>query len=306
MKRILSAILVFSLMFLVGCSSKEDKVETPKKDKLSIVCTVFPSYDFARQIIGELGEVELLLPASAESHSFNPTLSDIALVEGCDVFIYVGGEIDPWASEIVENSSNKERINLSLLEALEIEEKHNHDEHEDEVDEHVWTSISNSITICKKISEALCEKDKENEAKISLTTSEYIEKLKELKSSFETVVKNASNDTLIFADRIPFYWFTKEFSLYYVAELSGCSSDTEPTLTALKNVIDAVKNSGTNMVLYIEGSSGSIADKVVDETGAKKRVFHSCHNVSIDEKENGETYISLMQKNLEVLKEALG
>ena len=306
MKRILSAILVFSLMFLVGCSSKEDKVETPKKDKLSIVCTVFPSYDFARQIIGELGEVELLLPASAESHSFNPTLSDIALVEGCDVFIYVGGEIDPWASEIVENSSNKERINLSLLEALEIEKKHNHDEHEDEVDEHVWTSISNSITICKKISEALCKKDKENEAKISLTTSEYIEKLKELKSSFETVVKNASNDTLIFADRFPFYWFTKEFSLNYVAALSGCSSDTEPTLTALKNVIDAVKNSGTNMVLYIEGSSGSIADKVVDETGAKKRVFHSCHNVSIDEKENGETYISLMQKNLEVLKEALG
>ena len=118
MKRILSAILVFSLMFLVGCSSKEDKVETPKKDKLSIVCTVFPSYDFARQIIGELGEVELLLPASAESHSFNPTLSDIALVEGCDVFIYVGGEIDPWASEIVENSSNKERINLSLLDFL--------------------------------------------------------------------------------------------------------------------------------------------------------------------------------------------
>lgn len=306
MKRILSAILVFSLMFLVGCSSKEDKVETPKKDKLSIVCTVFPSYDFARQIIGELGEVELLLPASAESHSFNPTLSDIALVEGCDVFIYVGGEIDPWASEIVENSSNKERINLSLLEALEIEKKHNHDEHEDEVDEHVWTSISNSITICKKISEALCKKDKENEAKISLTTSEYIEKLKELKSSFETVVKNASNDTLIFADRFPFYWFTKEFSLNYVAALSGCSSDTEPTLTALKNVIDAVKNSGTNTVLYIEGSSGSIADKVVDETGAKKRVFHSCHNVSIDEKENGETYISLMQKNLEVLKEALG
>ena len=306
MKRILSAILVFSLMFLVGCSSKEDKVETPKKDKLSIVCTVFPSYDFARQIIGELGEVELLLPASAESHSFNPTLSDIALVEGCDVFIYVGGEIDPWASEIVENSSNKERINLSLLEALEVEKKHNHDEHEDEVDEHVWTSISNSITICKKISEALCKKDKENEAKISLTTSEYIEKLKELKSSFETVVKNASNDTLIFADRFPFYWFTKEFSLNYVAALSGCSSDTEPTLTALKNVIDAVKNSGTNMVLYIEGSSGSIADKVVDETGAKKRVFHSCHNVSIDEKENGETYISLMQKNLEVLKEALG
>ena len=306
MKRILSAILVFSLMFLVGCSSKEDKVETPKKDKLSIVCTVFPSYDFARQIIGELGEVELLLPASAESHSFNPTLSDIALVEGCDVFIYVGGEIDPWASEIVENSSNKERINLSLLEALEVEKKHNHDEHEDEVDEHVWTSISISITICKKISEALCEKDKENEAKISLTTSEYIEKLKELKSSFETVVKNAANDTLIFADRFPFYWFTKEFSLNYVAALSGCSSDTEPTLTALKNVIDAVKNSGTNMVLYIEGSSGSIADKVVDETGAKKRVFHSCHNVSIDEKENGETYISLMQKNLEVLKEALG
>lgn len=306
MKKILSIVLAFGMMLLVGCESNtKTKTETPKKEKLSIVCTVFPSYDFAREIVGEYGEVTLLLPPGAESHSFNPTLSDIALIEGCDVFIYVGGEIDPWALDIVENSSNKERINLSLLEVLKINETHNHDEHGIE-DEHVWTSISNSITICEKISEAICKKDNENAEKIKLTTSEYVEKLSELKNAFTDAIRNASTNTLIFADRFPFYWFAKEFSLNYVAALSGCSSDTEPTLTALKEVIDAVNNSGTNTVLYIEGSSGGIADKVAEETGAKKRIFHSCHNVSIEEKENGETYISLMQKNLEVLKEALG
>ena len=306
MKKILSIVLAFGMMLLVGCESNtKTKTETPKKEKLSIVCTVFPSYDFAREIVGEYGEVTLLLSPGAESHSFNPTLSDIALIEGCDVFIYVGGEIDPWAKDIVENSSNKDRINLSLLEVLKINETHNHDEHGIE-DEHVWTSISNSITICEKISEAICKKDKPNADKIKLSSSEYTQKLSELKLSFEQTVQNGNLKTLVFADRFPFYWFAKEFSLNYVAALEGCSSDTEPTLTALKTVIDAVESCGTNTVLYIENSSGSIANKVVGETGANKRIFHSCHNLTVEEKNNGETYISLMQKNLEVLKEALG
>lgn len=303
MKRII-ALLLISVFCFAGCGKTTENIEQ-KPEKLKIVCTVFPSYDFARQIVGEYGDVTLLIPSGAESHSFNPTLSDIALVEGCDIFIYVGGEIDPWAIDIVNNSSNKDRVNLSLLEMLDVE--HNHEEeHDEEVDEHVWTSIDNSITICEKISEAICEKDKTNADKIKLSLGEYVQKLSELKLSFEQVVKNGKLKTLVFADRFPFYWFTKEFSLNYVAALSGCSSDTEPTLTALKTVIDAVEKNGTNTVLYIENSSGSIANKVVAETGANKRIFHSCHNLTVEEKGNGETYISLMQKNLEVLKEALG
>ncbi len=303
MKRIISLLLA-AILFLSGCGVKQNGENvSSQKEKLKIVCTVFPSYDFAREIVGKYGEVTLLLPMGAESHSFNPTLSDIAMVEGCDIFVYVGGEIDPWATKIVENSSNKERINISLLEALDISETHNH---EKEIDGHVWTSISNSITLCEKICEAVIKKDKQNTTSINTLASGYIERLKQLKASFNEVVENAETNKLIFADRFPFYWFAKEFSLEYVAALSGCSSDTEPTLTALKTVINAVRTSGTNIVLYIEGSSGSIADKVVEETGAKKYVFHSCHNLTNEETDKGETYISLMQKNLVVLKEALG
>lgn len=306
MKRII-ALLLIAVLCLSGCGTKQKTESNSEKEELKIVCTVFPSYDFARQIVGEYGKVTLLLPAGAESHSFNPTLSDIALIEDCDIFIYVGGEIDPFARDMVENSSNKERINLSLLEMVGVDNDHNHNKEDShEVDEHVWTSIDNSITICEKIGEAICKKTQENATKIQLSTAEYTEKLKELKASFSEAVEGGDNKTLIFADRFPFYWFAKEFSLNYVAALSGCSSDTEPTLTALKEVIDAVNNSGADTVLYIEGSSGSIADKVANETGAEKRIFHSCHNLTIEEKNNGETYISLMQKNLEVLKEALG
>lgn len=304
MKRIIALVLVAVICF-AGCGNAKEKPSEQKAEKLKIVCTVFPSYDFARQIVGEYGEVTLLIPPGAESHSFNPTLSDISLVEGCDIFIYVGGEIDPWAINIVNNSSNTDRVNISLLEMLDVENNHE-GEHEEEIDEHVWTSIDNSITICEKISEAICQKDKPNTDKIKLSLSEYTQKLSELKLSFEQTVQNGKTKTLVFADRFPFYWFTKEFSLNYVAALEGCSSDTEPTLTALKTVIDAVESSGTNTVLYIENSSGSIANKVVAETGANKRIFHSCHNLTVEEKNNGETYISLMQKNLEVLKEALG
>ena len=315
MKRIVSLLMVAVILLMSGCSKAkpEESKEKPSKDKLSIVCTVFPSYDFAREIVGEKGEVTLLLPPNAESHSFSPTLSDIALIEDCDLFIYVGGEIDPWASDIIENSNNTDRINLSLLDVIGVDEHTHEDGHasvtvtdfNEEADEHVWTSVSNSIKIVNSIADTLIKTDKSNEITYSLTKAEYVNKLTELKSDFQKAVDEAARNTLVFADRFPFYWFTKEFSLNVVAALSGCSSDTEPTLTQLKHVIDEVKGKNIPVVLYIESSNGKIADKVVAETSAKKQLFHSCHNLSKQELDKGENYISLMQKNLIVLKEAL-
>lgn len=315
MKRII-AFLITSLMLLSGCGNKDNVSSTKdiKETELNIVCTVFPSYDFAREIVGDKGEVTLLLPPNAESHSFSPTLSDIALIEECDLFIYVGGEIDPWAADVIENSNNTDRINLSLLDVIGVDE-HTHDDGHASItitdftkvaDEHVWTSISNSIKIVNSIADTLVKIDKTNEITYSLTKAEYVNKLTELKSEFQKTVDEAARDTLVFADRFPFYWFGKEFSLKSVAALDGCSSDTEPTLTQLKTVIDEVTENNIPVVLYIESSSGKIADKVVAETGAKKQLFHSCHNVSKEELDKGESYFSLMQKNLVVLKEALG
>ncbi len=316
MKRIISLLIVALMLLLSGCGKAENTGSTGeiKDTKISIVCTVFPSYDFAREIVGDKGEVTLLLPPNAESHSFSPTLSDIALIEDCDLFIYVGGDIDPWAADIIENSNNTDRINLSLLDVIGVEE-HTHEDGKasvtitdfnEEADEHIWTSISNSIKIVKSIADKVTEIDKANETTYSITKAEYVNKLWELKSDFQKVVDESTRDTLVFADRFPFYWLTKEFSLKAVAALSGCSSDTEPTLTQLKNVIEEVRVNNIPVVLYIESSNGKIADKVVAETGTEKRLFHSCHNLSKEELDKGENYISLMQKNLIVLKEALG
>ena len=163
MKRIILLLIVALMLLMMGCGKAENTGSTGeiKDTKISIVCTVFPSYDFAREIVGDKGKVTLLLPPNAESHSFSPTLSDIALIEDCDLFIYVGGEIDPWAADIIENSNNTDRINLSLLDVIGVEE-HTHEDGKasvtitdfnEESDEHIWTSISNSIKIVKSIAD---------------------------------------------------------------------------------------------------------------------------------------------------------
>lgn len=305
MKRVLSILLVAICLIISGCGTKDTQSEPkPQTKELSVVCTVFPSYDFSREIVGNMGKVTFLLPPSAEAHSYTPSLSDIALIEQSDVFIYVGGETDPWAEDIIQNSNNKERIDISLLKLFDAGQKDEKEEHQHEADEHVWTSIENAIKIVDEIENAVSEKSPENSQHFQAGASEYKKQLTTLQNEYKETVDNSARDTLIFADRFPFYWLLSEFGLNHVSALEGCSSDTEATLTAVRNVIEAVKSTNSPTVFYIENSTKTIAEKVVSETGCEMRLLHSCHNLT--KEEQGETYISLMKKNLKNIKEALG
>ena len=304
MKRFLALFLLLTLT-LAGCGEVNNAPEKAEKEKLSVVATIFPPYDFAREIAGDSAEITMLLPVGGESHTYEPTLEDISLVADCDIFISVGGEIDPWAESMTKATLNSERRVIKLLDIVGEEHSHSELENHSDSDEHVWTSPKNVMEIVKVIAENLCDADPENTDVYTKNRAEYLEKLNLLHREFQALGENNNGKTLLFADRFPFSHLCEEYGFSAVSALPGCSSDTEPTISAVNELINVVKNENTPAVLYTETADGNIAKTVMNATGCDKKLLHSCHSVTDEELEEGESYISLMTKNLETLKEVL-
>lgn len=502
MKRILSLLITCFMIIglLTSCGTSNSKT-IDSNGKLKIVTTIFPQYDFARQVAGEHAEVTMLLKPGAESHSFEPTPQDIKKIQDADLFIYTGGENDVWVDDILSSMGDKKPKTLKLLDCVptvnekivegmehehdEKEERHHNDgefedsdvkerklsdwagdwqsvypylldgtldkvfhhkaeekqdkteeeykeyytkgyktdvnrikiednkitfskngeestseytykgfkiltydsgkkgvryqfeavdknsgapkyvqfsdhlikptddvehfhlyfgddsfdtlsnemdnwptyyksnltgekiademighnshshEHEEEIDEHVWTSPKNAILIIEKIKEVLSEKDEKNAKSYSENSAEYISKLQALDKSFQDVVSSGKRKTLVFGDRFPFRYFADAYGLNYFAAFSGCSTETEASAATVAFLADKVKEEKIPVVFNIEFSNGKIADSICDATGAKKMTLHSCHNVSANDFANGVSYLSIMEKNVDKLREAL-
>ncbi len=305
MKRLISIITV--LLLILSCTACDINTISPDDDKISVVATIFPQYDFAREIAGNKANISMLVSPGAETHSFEPTASDIMEISNCDIFICTGGESDTWVKDLLKNAGNPDIKVIQIMDAVDpIESEHHDESHEhEEVDEHIWTSPVNSIIICKKICEALCEADSQNSDYYKENLKSYTGKLTALDESFREVVSSSKRNTLVFADRFPLLYFSKEYGLEYFSAFSGCSEDTEVSASTLADLIDKVKAENITVVLKIELSSDNIAQTISNETGAQIRTFYSCHNISKDDFEEGETYLSLMTKNVETLRFAL-
>lgn len=294
MKKRICALLTAALC-LLGCAGCN--VAQKKDDKLTVICTVFPPYDFVRAIAPE-AEVSLLLPTGQETHSYEPTPRDIVDIQNCDLFVYVGGESDAWVEDMLSSMDTPPET-LTLLDAAGIPS-------DEEADEHVWTSPKNAVTIVKALAKTLCRLHPAEEAVLHANAEDYAAKLQTLDGQFLEAVQNAARRTLVFADRFPFRHFTARYGLQAESAYEGCDHAAEPSAAAVAALADTVKRESIPVVLYIEFSSQQLADTVCEATGAEKRLFHSCHNVTKAELEGGATYLSLMTQNLAVLKEALG
>lgn len=321
MKKFLAVIITSLILVatLCACGNKENsvsKAQSGSDGKISVVTTIFPPYDFARQIGGDNVDLTMLLKPGTESHNYDPTPQDIIKIQNCDLFIYVGGESDEWVRDILESNDSKPKKIISLMdcvdtlqeeivEGMEKDKDKDNDGHEIEYDEHVWTSPKNAIIISKKISLALTELDKDNAKVYEKNTTEYSKKLSLLDSKFQNIVDNAKRKTIIFGDRFPMRYFADEYGLKYYAAFPGCSSETEPSAATVSFLIDKVKAEKIPVVFSIEFSNGKVADTICEDTRAKKLTFHSCHNVTQEQFDSGVTYIDLMNQNAENIKEAL-
>lgn len=320
MKKIKSKIIIITLctILFTGCSITDIKDDN---DKIKVVATIFPGYDFTKAIAEELVDVSMLLKSGAEAHSFEPSPQDVINIQNADLFIYTGGESDEWVDYVLE-SMDKPINTLKMIDcvsSLESDEEHEYDEehnHEDkhseeethegtEYDEHIWTSPKNAIKISEKIEEALSNIDKEHTNDYQQNLNRYIEKLEKLDNDFADFFNGVSNRTLVFGDRFPFRYLANDYNLKYHAAYTGCSTDVEPSVSTMASLIDIVNTEKISTVFYIEFSNQKVAQSIAEATGANTMLLHSCHNVSKEELQEGVTYISLMENNLETLMEAM-
>ena len=298
MKRI---ILIISLLLLT-CSCSVN--ESSNSDKPTITATIFPQYDFARQIAGELADVNMLLPAGAESHTYEPTPKDIIQIENSDIFIYTGGESDNWIDSILSTINNPDLKIICLTEicpTLALE--HSNNSHT--IDEHVWTSPENVKIITKHISECLINLDPKNSQIYENNFKNYEKELSSLDEEFKSIVKNSKRNILVFGDRFPFRYLAELYNIDYLSAFPGCAEETEPDISTVIEMIEKVKSENIPYVFYTDFSNHKIADTICLETNAKLLSLRSCHTITSQELDNNITYIDLMRENAQKIKEAL-
>lgn len=322
MKKALCIILVAVMcVSLFASCAKSDVEKTTNENtdkssgKLSIVTTIFPPYDFAKNIVGDMATVTQLLPPGGESHSFEPTSQDIVKIQNCDIFICIGGESEKWVEKLLASIDTSRLTVLSLLDMVEAKEEETvegmqAEEEEEggakvEYDEHVWTSPVNAQKITKAICDAICEKDGANAKEYQYNASNYMAQLEALDKDYRDMISTAKRDRIVVADRFPFRYLCDEYSLKYSAAFAGCSASTDPSADTVRYLINKVNEDKIPVIFYIEFSQKSVLNTVLESTSAKAMELHSCHNVSQEDFDSGRGYIDIMRSNLEALREAL-
>ncbi|MBR6070934.1 MAG: zinc ABC transporter substrate-binding protein [Ruminococcus sp.] len=315
----IAATLTIAASAFAGCSA------APAKDdgKLNVVCTIFPIYDWTRNIIDpDTADISCLITSGADLHSYQPTAEDIMKISDCDVFIYVGGESDKWVDGALSSARNKDMAVIDLMDVLgsdlceeelkegmqSEEEEEEEDEDEPEYDEHIWLSLRSAEKCTNTIAAQLADADSEHADTYRNNASAYVDELEALDAEFTELTASAKNKTLIFGDRFPFRYLVDDYGLDYYAAFIGCSSESEAsfeTITFLANKCDEL---GAEYVFTIDGSDCNIANAIISSTKSKSQkvlTLDSLQNVKLSDKTETEDYISAMKKNYDTLKEAL-
>lgn len=324
-------------------TSSEAKTDDANK-KFSVVCTIFPEYDWIRQLVGDKKdnyEITYLLDKGVDLHSYQPTAEDIAKIANCDLFVYVGGESDGWVDDALKESKNDKMQVVNLLETLgknvkpeevvegmQEEDEHDHDDkdhddkdhdHEDadhdhdheeetEYDEHVWLSLRNATALVNTLAEKLQTIDPENKDYYATTAADYTAKLGDLDSRYLATIKKAKVKTVLFGDRFPFRYLVDDYGLKYYAAFVGCSAETEASFETVAFLAKKTDDLKLKSVLVIENSDQKIAKKIVETTKDKSQnivVLNSMQSITNEDIANGATYLSIMESNLKALASAL-
>lgn len=319
--------LALVLLLFSGCTVRAAQMAStnpdgPQPGQLRVVTTLFPQYDFVRQIAGDHAHVSLLLPLGTESHSYEPSPADVIAISEADLFVYTGDYMEGWVSGILESvGSDLDVVDVSYGIPLDAED-HDHetsvhdasdetghfagDGHHHEFDPHIWTSPVIAQHMVDHIVESLCEADPEHAAYYQENGRAYQQKLTALDQEIRAAVANRAQKPLFFGGTFPFHYFFEEYGLEYEAAYDNCSGETEPSVAVMTRMIREMRREQTPVIYYEELVDPKVARSISEETGAQMLLFHSCHNVSQDDFDQGVTYLSLMQQNLEHLKIGLG
>ena len=314
MKRFLSLILALGMLFsLAACSGAE------RRARVQIVTTSFPLYDWTRCVAKDVDGVEItwLMDSGVDPHSFQPTTKDLVFVSDCDVFVYVGGESEAWADDAVASMKNENALVVKLLDGLQEAALAEEDvpgaepEHEEEeegaLDEHIWMSLRAASLCVDLICDALCEADSANDDVYRMNADDYKAQLSALDQAYTEAVASSELDTILVADRFPFRYLAEDYHLRYYAAFAGCSAETEASFQTVLGLSQKADELGLPVILVTENSTGDIAEAVSEGSQNEPaiRTLDSLQSVTAEIAADGVTYLSIMEQNLEVLKEAL-
>lgn len=306
---ILVAALVISMNFS-ACGN-----EKPVENKISVVTTIFPAYDWAKNIIGDENGFDLTLigGSGVDLHSFQPSANDIAQISACDVLICVGGDSDSWIFDAIKHSTNKNLVVIKLIDVLgdkiKPEDTHEHENHyenhhhDGEIDEHVWLSLKNAQILCENIAKTLSKVDSSHENALQTNFNAYKAKISALEGEYQATIAASPVKTLVFGDRFPFKYLCDDYNLQHFAAFSGCSAETEASFATIKALADKIDELNLHFVLKIDGSTHKIAETIISNTKNKDQTILTLDSMqSADKNAN---YLDIMAKNLEILREAL-
>ena len=333
MKRIIMLALAALLVLGSLCACSDNKKTEPTKadegKKISVVTTIFPEYDWVKEVIqGKEEKIDLtfLMSKGTDLHSYQPSVEDITKISSCDLFIYVGGEADEWVHDVLNQAKNKDMKVINLVETLgdkakteevvegmeqdhEEGDEHDHEDEEEEIDEHVWLSLRNAQTCVKAIGAAIEKLDPQNADTYKTNTNAYVDKLAALDGEYKAAVSAGTKKTVLFGDRFPFRYLVDDYELTYYAAFVGCSAETEASFETIAFLAGKVEELGLHTVFTIEGKDHKIADTIVQTAKNSKDIkvasLNSMQGTTAKDAQNGTTYYSIMKSNLEVLKEAL-
>lgn len=341
--------ILVAIMMVLGCAKKEStgsseaesgssvtesssaaESNSEETKKLSIVTTIFPAYDWVKQVVGDNKNVEIsfLIDKGVDLHSYQASAADIAKITDSDLFVYVGGESDDWAEDIIKENPNLKYINMvdsigeaalaeELVEGMQDEEEHDyegeehaheegeHEEGEEEIDEHVWLSIKNAETIVSAIEAKLAEIDPDNKAEYEKNANDYLAKLDELDKEYKDTLSSIQNKTIIVGDRFPFRYLVNEYGIKYYAAFKGCDAGSEASFETVKFLANKMDELNMTDIFIIDGSKGDLAKTIVDNTKDKNAKVLVLDSMQSTKSSDNASYLDIMKKNLEVLKEVL-
>ena len=336
--------ILVAIMMVLGCAKKEStgsseaesgssvtesssvaESNSEETKKLSIVTTIFPAYDWVKQVVGDNKNVEIsfLIDKGVDLHSYQASAADIAKITDSDLFVYVGGDSDDWAEDIIKENPNLNYINMvdsigeaalaeELVEGMQDEEEHDHEgeehaheEGEEEIDEHVWLSIKNAETIVSAIEAKLAEIDPDNKAEYEKNANDYLAKLDELDKEYKDTLSSIQNKTIIVGDRFPFRYLVNEYGIKYYAAFTGCDAGSEASFETVKFSANKMDELNMTDIFIIDGSKGDLAKTIVDNTKDKNAKVLVLDSMQSTKSSDNASYLDIMKKNLEVLKEVL-
>jgi len=317
-KAVLLILLIAIITAVIFFMFKTSNTNRSDDSKIKVVVSNFASYDFVRAIIGENKDIELtfLIGPGKDAHSYEPTAQDLIKIQNADLFVYIGGEMENWADKVLDSANIDKQKTICIADFVDkIEEKEidgaeeEHEEKHDKgaFDEHIWTSPDNAIKMVKELENAMEKIDEKDKEIFKENSEKYIAQIKEVDNKIQNIVDHKVRDRLVFGDKMPMQYFIDYYKLNVTAAFNGCSTEFEPSASTIAYLEDKVKAEKIPVVLYIELNPGKVANTIANEVGdeCKAMQIQTLHNISLDDFNNGETWVSLMTRNLDVLQKAL-